>query len=88
MVSAAQQIAALQRSNAIARSVRGVISEFIKPLPRNIPKVMLLEAPFIGMRNTERVAHAAMEDTLNKALARGERRKYTGATLTDFGALS
>lgn len=81
--SAQQQIAELQRSNAIARSLRGVLNDFAQPLPRDIPKVMLESPPFIGERS-----RMSMQDTLNKALDRGERRKYTGATLTDFGALS
>lgn len=49
--SAAQQIVALQRSNAIARSLRGVVNDFTTPLPRDIPKVLLLPAPLIGTRS-------------------------------------
>lgn len=80
--SATQQIAALQRSNAIARSLRGVINDFTTPLPRDIPKVMLLEPPFIGARNSEQ------QNLLIRREHVARDRRFSGESITDLGALT
>lgn len=79
--TAAQQIAALQRSNAVARSLRGVINDFAAPLPRDIPKVMLLDEPFIGARNTEQ------QNLLIRREHVARDRRFTAASITGFGSL-
>lgn len=77
--SAAQQIAELQRSNAIARSLRGVLNDFTQPLPRDIPKVMLESPPFIGARNTE------LQNCLVRRAFVAKDRRFSGQSITGFG---
>lgn len=80
--TAAQQIAALQRNNAIARSLRGVVNDFTQPMPRDIPRVMVESAPFIGMRNGEQ------QNLLIRREHVARDRRFSGASITNFGALT